>query len=94
MGGNQNALMQELLNFEASLPLALVVVSLVIAKTLRPIVYSIATLILTRKANPEIRIRTLRVLCSDRGIELNLGRKRTDSRGALPSDARHGDSEA
>ena len=44
--------MLEIQNSESFLPLAIVVSSLVLAPTLRPVVYAIATLILTRKAVP------------------------------------------
>jgi len=58
--------MFEILNSESSLPLAIVVSSLVLASTLRPVVYAIATLILTRKASPEMRVKVLSVYCGSR----------------------------
>ncbi len=48
--------------------LALLAVSLVVSKTLRPIVYTIATLPLNRKANAETRIKVLEVLCADQVV--------------------------
>lgn len=62
--------MLEVLNLENPLPLA-IVLSIVFASLLRPIVCAIATLILTRKSNPETRLKVLEVLCSDRTIRVN-----------------------
>lgn len=58
--------MFEILNSESSLPLAIVVSCLVLTSMLRPIVYAVATLILTRKASPEMRVKVLSVYCSNR----------------------------
>ena len=58
--------MQDFLNFDNSLPFAIVLSFLLIAKAIRPIVYAIATLLLTRKADPDTRLKVLEVYCNSR----------------------------
>ncbi len=70
--------MFEILNSESSLPLAIVVSSIVLASLFRPILCAIAALILTRKASPEMRVKALEVLCSDRRFRRSWRHKRLE----------------
>jgi len=78
MGSNKNAPMQDLLNFESSLPLAVILLLICFARLGRPLVCAISAWLITRKADPETRIKALEVLCSDPAFRLNLGRRQLE----------------